>query len=78
MANLLQQIDPNIEEHDIAKLYEEAVNHEPDPKRGGVTPESFCIVVLKHRVGGYGVGIFDIQALEATLPRQTSAESHPS
>jgi len=52
------------------RIYEEALGNEKDPSKG-VSPESFCIVVLKHRVGGYGVGIFDIMQLEAQLPRQS-------
>ena len=75
MANMLQQIDPHIEEHEIMRIYEEALGNEKDPSKG-VSPESFCIVVLKHRVGGYGVGIFDIMQLEAQLPRQSEQHSH--
>lgn len=33
------------------------------------TPESICIVVLKHRIGGYGVGMFDVNVLDSTLPK---------
>jgi hypothetical protein len=74
MAKLLLQIDPSIEEHDITKLYEEALSQEQDVGKGLVSPESFCIVVLRHRVGGYGVGIFDIHAIEPLLPRATPSE----
>jgi hypothetical protein len=72
MSNLLTQLDPSLEEHDIMRLYDEALANESNPRKG-VSPESFSIVVLKNRIGGYGVGMFDVQALDQSLPK-TSTE----
>jgi hypothetical protein len=52
-----------MEEADVMRLWEEALANESNPRKG-VSPESFSIVVLKNRIGGYGVGMFDVQALD--------------
>jgi hypothetical protein len=72
MATLLTQLDPTLEEADIARLWDEALANESNPRKG-VSPESFSIIVLKHRIGGYGVGMFDVHALDQSLPK-TSTE----
>lgn len=72
MTNLLHQLDPTLEEQDIKFLYQEALNNEAHPKKGKITPESFSITVLKNRIGGYGVGMFDVLALDQSLPKTTT------
>jgi hypothetical protein len=69
MANLLQRIDSQLAEHDTMRLYEEALSHERDVTKKVVSPESVSIVILKNRVGGYGVGIFDVAVMEGLLPK---------
>ena len=72
MASVLLQIDPNLEEEDLLNLYDEAKEQE-DGSMGGVSPNALCVVVLKHNIGGYGVGMFDVYSLDNSLPK-TSTE----
>ena len=39
----------------------------------GISPEACCIAILKNRIGGYGVGMFDVYNLDQNLPK-TSTE----
>ncbi|CAG9329555.1 unnamed protein product [Blepharisma stoltei] len=71
VLSLLMQIDPSLDEEEAMKLYNEAREHERDV-RGYVSPEAFCIIVLKNRVGGYGIGMFDVYALDQGLPKISS------
>ena len=73
--SLLIQIDPTLEEEDVEKIYTEALQQERDPDNG-VTPEGFCISVLKNRVGGYGVGMFDVYDLDPSLPKTSTGGVH--
>ena len=57
VEDFLLQVDPALDEADFEAYFEEVVQFETDV-RGGISPEAACIVVLKHRVGGFGVGIF--------------------
>ena len=52
---LLLEIDPNIQEYDRAKLFNDLKKNE---KTKNVSPEGFCITVLKNKIGSYGKGIF--------------------
>ena len=65
MANVLLEIDHNLEQEDLVSLYEEAM--EEDGRVGGVSPNAICAVVLKHNIGGYGVGVFDFYSIENRL-----------
>jgi hypothetical protein len=73
VEDFLMQVDPGLEERDLVRYYEEILQYETD-LRGGLSPEAACIVVLKHRIGGFGVGIFgidyaDLDSLDQTLPK---------
>jgi chromosome segregation ATPase len=71
-AGFLAQLDPSLDEEDIMKLYDEA--REQDAQgMAGVSPHSVCVVVLKHNIGGYGLGIFDVYDLDLDQPK-TSTE----
>jgi chromosome segregation ATPase len=63
---VLQDIDPTVDEDYAQQLWQEAqaVEH-----HDVVSSDSACIVMLKHQVGGYGVGMFDLSALDRTLPK---------
>jgi chromosome segregation ATPase len=67
----LSQLDPTIEEGDIFRLWEEARSHDRETTTG-VSAEALCVVVLKNRVGGYGTGMFDINLLDASLPKSST------
>lgn len=71
VLNLLVQIDPSLDEEEALKFYNEAREHDRDA-RGNVSPEAFCIIVLKNRIGGYGIGMFDVYALDQGLPKISS------
>jgi hypothetical protein len=65
---LLRRLEPMIDERTAMQLFEEAKTVDPDA-RGGVSPEALCVVILRNRVGGLGVGLFgtiyaDLKALE--------------
>lgn len=54
---LLRRLEPMIDERTAMQLFEEAKTVDPDA-RGGVSPEAFCVVILRNRVGGLGIGLF--------------------
>lgn len=54
---LLRRLEPMIDESAAMQLFEEAKTVDPDVK-GGVSPEALCVVILRNRVGGLGVGMF--------------------
>ena len=65
---LLRRLEPMIDERTAMQLFEEAKTVDPDA-RGGVSPEALCVVILRNRVGGLGIGLFgeiytDLKALE--------------
>lgn len=66
----IKEIDPTLEEHDIARLYEEARSQDMDLK--GVSAETLCLIVLKRKIGGYGIGMFDINEIDSIIPRSSS------
>jgi len=73
VEEFLLKVDPGLEEKDLVRYYEEILQHETD-FRGGLSPEAACIIVLKYRIGGFGVGIFgtfhtDLDSLDQTLPK---------
>ena len=72
MSNILLKIDPNLEEDDLVKLYEEAREQDRETI-GGICPNALCVIALKHNIGGYGVGMFDVYSLDSSLPK-TSTE----
>lgn len=72
MSNILLKIDPNLEDEDLANLYQEAREQDSE-KVNGVTANALCAVVLKHTIGGYGIGMFDVYSLDSSLPK-TSTE----
>jgi len=72
MATFLLQLDPNLDEEDIFRLYDEA-REQGEQNLAGVSPHSVCVVVLKHNIGGYGVGMFDVYDLDLEQPK-TSTE----
>jgi chromosome segregation ATPase len=63
---VLQDIDPTVDEDYAQQLWHEAQAVEHNDV---VSSDSACIVMLKHQVGGYGVGMFDLSALDRTLPK---------
>jgi hypothetical protein len=48
MATHLKRLEPSISEHDIMRLWEEALGYELDTSKERVSPESFSIAVLKN------------------------------
>lgn len=72
MATFLLQLDPNLDEEDIFRLYDEA-REQGEQSLAGISPHSVCVVVLKHNIGGYGVGMFDVYDLDLEQPK-TSTE----
>jgi len=60
-----------MEEKEIKQFYEEALAQESS-SRNGVSPENFTIVVLKNRIGGYGIGMFDTVQLDKVVPKITT------
>lgn len=72
MSSVLLTLDPNLEDEDIDRIYDESRMEDPNTP-GGVTPHAVCVTVLKHNIGGYGIGMFDVYALDGSLPK-TSTE----
>ena len=70
-CSLLGQIDPTLESSYFELVFEEAKEHE-QAEINSVSPEAFCIVILKNRIGGYGVGLFDVYALDQSLPKPST------
>ena len=72
-SEILWQIDPSLEENALDKYLTEAEEYESED-RDVISPEALCIVVLRNRIGGFGVGIFgefyiDVAALDLSLPK---------
>mmetsp|Transcript_31213 Transcript_31213/g.30850 ORF Transcript_31213/g.30850 Transcript_31213/m.30850 type:complete len:816 (+) Transcript_31213:3-2450(+) len=67
----IQDIDPTIEEHEITRLYEEARNQDMDIKNG-ISAETLCLTIIKEKIGGYGIGLFDLSIIESIMPRTSS------
>ena len=42
----------------------------------GVSAEVLCLAVLRNRVGGYGIGIFDVYNLEWSFSRLSTDDQH--
>jgi hypothetical protein len=51
----LKKIDPNIEDHEVKKLFKTLQREE---KAKNVSPEGFCTLVLRNKIGGNGIGMF--------------------
>ncbi|CAG9320667.1 unnamed protein product [Blepharisma stoltei] len=66
------ELDPNYEEIEISRLYEIARSQDNDIK-GLVSAETFCLIIIKEKIGGYGIGIFDWKRIDAVLPRASGA-----
>ncbi|OMJ75469.1 hypothetical protein SteCoe_25391 [Stentor coeruleus] len=56
----MMNIEPNLKDHEIVKLFEEVRKNE---RTNNVSPEGFCIAVLKNKLGGYGIGSFELKDL---------------
>lgn len=63
---VLQDLDPSIDVEEALRLWQEVLEVEPSSV---VSADSCCIVILKHQIGGFGVGMFDLNALDKTLPK---------
>lgn len=75
-AEILWQIDPSLEEAALGQFFGEATEYESEDLEV-ISPEALCIVVLRNRVGGFGVGIFgkshiDVAALDLSLPKAST------
>lgn len=70
-AMFLAQIDPNIDEEDVLRLYDEA-REQDNQNMVGVTPHSVCVIILKHNIGGYGLGMFDVYELDLDQPKAST------
>lgn len=75
-AEILWQIDPSLEEALLGQFFGEAAEYESEDVEV-VSPEALCIVVLRNRVGGFGVGIFgkrhiDVAALDLSRPKAST------
>ena len=53
--NALKQISPDIKPSKVEKMFK---NLQVSEKTKNVSPEGFCISVLKNKIGGYGIGMF--------------------
>ena len=71
MSSVLLQLDPNLDQEDLEKLYDEA-KEQDQGTAGGVSPNALCVIVLKHNIGGYGVGMFDAFSLDSSLPKPST------
>ena len=48
-------IDKDMPEYEVIRMFKEIRNNE---KSKSVTPEGFCLNILKKKIGGYGIGIY--------------------
>jgi hypothetical protein len=53
--NYMRMVEPCLKDHEIIKMFEDVRNIE---RTKNVSPEGFCVAVLKNKIGGYGVGSF--------------------
>jgi hypothetical protein len=65
-----------LEEALLGQFFGEAAEYESEDVEV-VSPEALCIVVLRNRVGGFGVGIFgkrhiDVAALDLSRPKAST------
>jgi predicted nucleic acid-binding Zn-ribbon protein len=65
-SNYLIQIDSGLTMQAQERLFKEAVTR--DGKHGKeVSSESLCLMILKHNIGGYGRGVFQLEILLKSL-----------
>ncbi|OMJ93950.1 hypothetical protein SteCoe_3009 [Stentor coeruleus] len=56
--NYMRMVEPCLKDHEIIKMFEDIRSIE---RTKNVSPEGFCIAVLKNKLGGYGIGSFDLK-----------------
>lgn len=69
----IQKLDSELEDHEINKLFQEAMEQE-DSKNDKVSAEAVCVIIIRYRLGGYGVGIFDEAAIDSLIPKTRGSE----
>lgn len=65
-SKYLVEIDSSLNIDAQERIFKEALVHDGGHGKE-VTCEAFCIVILKHTIGGYGKGLFQLELLQETL-----------
>jgi Ca2+-binding EF-hand superfamily protein len=59
-SSFIKEIDPDHKDHEILKMFERL---RKDENNNFVSSEGTCMSVLKNKVGGFGIGIFDLEKM---------------